>query len=347
MKQQTLLPAIALILSTACAASPALAETRLQELKGYEPPPMFGSAPAAQPRAVTPHVQSPAVPKAEEILDFPVVNTEIITKQRVKAPEEAVAAARPDYSDSHTLLKTAPPEKEQVGSEKPAKKAAHKKEAKPAVVAKARTAGTPPIAPTPSASRYMPASSPTMPAVPSVNVEKTKLDPFSLPPAGDTAKDQPSAQPTPSERLIDQALNNHMVNAGKKDVQTAIAGGKVKDAPLVTAALTQAAPAPKMEIFSLEYLPKITDLQNDQRTTLKSEIIPRMKQKQDERLQIHAYAEGADTGSDARRVSLARALALRAYLLENGVEPSRIDVRALGNNTTESPINRVDLVFTR
>jgi outer membrane protein OmpA-like peptidoglycan-associated protein len=346
MKPQTLLPVIAFILSTTCAGGPALAEARLQEFKGYEPPPMFGSAPVPQARPAAPKVQMPATPKAEDMLNFPVVNTDIVTKQRVKAPEEDVALARPDYSDSHTLLKVAP-DKEQI-EQKPvkktsAKKASAKKESKPAE-RKVRTAATPPVEQA-SSSKYIPASSPTMPAVPSVDVEKAKLDPFSLPsPAPE--KDQLSGKPTPGERLMDQALNRHMVDARKKDVQTAISGDKVeKDAPLVTAALTKADSSPKMEILSLEYLPKMTELQSDQRTTLKTEIIPRLNQKQNERLQIHAYAEGAETGSDARRVSLARALALRAYLLENGVDPSRIDVRALGNNTTETPIDRVDLVF--
>ena len=62
------------------------------------------------------------------------------------------------------------------------------------------------------------------------------------------------------------------------------------------------------------------------------------------RLQLMAYAGGQTlSSSQARRVSLSRALAIRSFLIENGVRSTRIDVRALGNKTSEEPLNRVDL----
>ena len=66
-----------------------------------------------------------------------------------------------------------------------------------------------------------------------------------------------------------------------------------------------------------------------------------------QRLQIMAYAGGPSLSSSlARRMSLSRALAIRSFLIENGVRSTRIDVRALGNKTTEEPLNRVDLKVT-
>ena len=65
------------------------------------------------------------------------------------------------------------------------------------------------------------------------------------------------------------------------------------------------------------------------------------------RLQLMAYAGGPSLSSSlARRMSLSRALAIRSFLIENGVRSTRIDVRALGNKTTEEPFNRVDLNIT-
>lgn len=62
------------------------------------------------------------------------------------------------------------------------------------------------------------------------------------------------------------------------------------------------------------------------------------------RLQLLAYAGTADTSaSAARRLSLSRALAVRSYLIENGVRSTRIDVRALGNKSTEEVSERVDI----
>jgi outer membrane protein OmpA-like peptidoglycan-associated protein len=66
-----------------------------------------------------------------------------------------------------------------------------------------------------------------------------------------------------------------------------------------------------------------------------------------QRLQLMAYAGGPSLSSSlARRMSLSRALAIRSFLIENGVRSTRIDVRALGNKTTEEPLNRVDLNVT-
>jgi outer membrane protein OmpA-like peptidoglycan-associated protein len=63
------------------------------------------------------------------------------------------------------------------------------------------------------------------------------------------------------------------------------------------------------------------------------------------RLQLLAYASGTEeTASQARRLSLSRALAVRSYLIEKGLRSTRIDVRALGNKTQDDPPDRVDLV---
>jgi len=70
----------------------------------------------------------------------------------------------------------------------------------------------------------------------------------------------------------------------------------------------------------------------------------RMSQQEDLRLQLLAYAGDTDTSaSAARRLSLSRALAVRSFLIENGVRSTRIDVRALGNKSTEAVTERVDI----
>ena len=62
------------------------------------------------------------------------------------------------------------------------------------------------------------------------------------------------------------------------------------------------------------------------------------------RVQVKAYASGNDDASKARRLSLSRALAVRTYLIEQGIGSTRIDVRALGNNAENGPSDRVDLM---
>ena len=63
------------------------------------------------------------------------------------------------------------------------------------------------------------------------------------------------------------------------------------------------------------------------------------------RVQLAAYANGEDnSSSEARRLSLARALAIRRFLIDRGIAASRIDVRALGNTSTAGQADRVDVV---
>ncbi len=68
----------------------------------------------------------------------------------------------------------------------------------------------------------------------------------------------------------------------------------------------------------------------------------------DLRLQIVAYASGGDdNASQARRLSLSRALAVRSYLIDSGVRSTRMDVRALGNKFDAGPGDRVDLIVVK
>ncbi|MCH8925159.1 MAG: OmpA family protein [Proteobacteria bacterium] len=50
------------------------------------------------------------------------------------------------------------------------------------------------------------------------------------------------------------------------------------------------------------------------------------------------------SASAARRLSLSRALAVRAYLIEQGVRSTRMDVRALGDKVPDGPADRVDVL---
>lgn len=76
------------------------------------------------------------------------------------------------------------------------------------------------------------------------------------------------------------------------------------------------------------------------------ELAERMKAQESLRLQLVAYAAGDDLSSSAaRRLALSRALAVRTFLIDNGVRSTRIDVRAIGDKVPDLPANRVDLSF--
>lgn len=75
-------------------------------------------------------------------------------------------------------------------------------------------------------------------------------------------------------------------------------------------------------------------------------LVKQLSTTSEARLQIRAYATGEDGNtSSARRISLSRALSVRSYLMDKGLKPNRVDVRALGAETDHTPLDRVDLVF--
>jgi outer membrane protein OmpA-like peptidoglycan-associated protein len=84
-------------------------------------------------------------------------------------------------------------------------------------------------------------------------------------------------------------------------------------------------------------------LPQDARDALKA-LSDQLKGQENLRLQLLAYAGTADTSaSAARRLSLSRALAVRSHLIESGVRSTRIDVRALGNKSSDEVTERVDI----
>ena len=63
------------------------------------------------------------------------------------------------------------------------------------------------------------------------------------------------------------------------------------------------------------------------------------------RLQLMAYAGNEDSSeSEARRLALQRAIAVRGYLMEKGLAGTAIDVRPQGR-AEDSPKERVDIIF--
>ncbi len=75
------------------------------------------------------------------------------------------------------------------------------------------------------------------------------------------------------------------------------------------------------------------------------ELVQRLLADETMRVQLLAYAGGSeDTASRSRRMSLSRALAVRTFLIEQGVRSTRMDVRALGNKVAGDPADRVDVI---
>jgi outer membrane protein OmpA-like peptidoglycan-associated protein len=124
---------------------------------------------------------------------------------------------------------------------------------------------------------------------------------------------------------------------------------KVPDAaPAQTQTASLATPsypsAPPVSQTTIPFTADSSDLTDANKQAVAG-IVAKMASSADARLKLSAYASGTpETISQTRRLSLSRALAVRSYLIEQGVKSTRIDVLALGNQAEGGgSADRVDL----
>jgi len=117
----------------------------------------------------------------------------------------------------------------------------------------------------------------------------------------------PPPPPAPPPSVSSQAAGGDLVRVPFEANQTALAGG----------------PRPELDA-----------------------LVTRLRKDETLRVQLLAYADGDEENANkARRLSLSRALAVRAYLIDKQIQSTRMDVRALGNRAKDTPKDRVDVVL--
>ena len=122
-------------------------------------------------------------------------------------------------------------------------------------------------------------------------------------------------------------------------------------APVTKTAALPPAKAPdkpaRGKILRFEFTGNSAELPGNATSELKT-LAERLLRADSLRVEVKAYASAVEGGpSAARRLSLSRALAVRAFLIGQGVRSTRIDVRALGNRSEGGPPERVDLVVVK
>ncbi len=181
-----------------------------------------------------------------------------------------------------------------------------------------------------------PPAAPAVQPVPARTVAKAsatravKPAPMTVPPP--PTLPQPTAMPEPAVPLAPAPLKP------ASPVETAALTPSASQA-----AAPSAAPAPDGQVRILfdGGSAKLPDAARDSLQLL----VSKLSANGNWRVQLEAYAKGTkDTASQARRLSLSRALAVRSYLIDQGVRSTRMDVRALGNKPSDppAPLDRVD-----
>lgn len=194
---------------------------------------------------------------------------------------------------------------------------------------------------------------PLMPAIPPEKVEHESLEgkkdmaetgpeatekPVAPAPKGDiTAYDETADAPQEISAPIAPAEDTAKDISAQKPPVSQEESGKKPEKP---------APAGDAARTSIVFDKGKSDIGAAQGEALSSKLLPVLKGYETLRVQVQSYATASDQGqSSARRISLLRALAIRAWLVGQGIDPRRIDVRALGDQGAEGgPPDRVDLV---
>ena len=136
-------------------------------------------------------------------------------------------------------------------------------------------------------------------------------------------------------------------DASRFDVARLIPQEPKASVPDIKQEVAALAPLPNLDDLTLRFNGSESDLDPNRKQSLDT-IVEHMNTNDSLRLQLRSYAASADgSQSSARRISLARAIEIRKYIMDKGIRPTRIDVRALGDKTDQTPIDRIDMVFVQ
>ncbi len=270
-------------------------------------------------------------------------------------PDRAGTAASSTGGKLTSRLIAAPPKKRPAAPAVPKVASKTPAPAKPAVTKPAKTAGTPEV-PASSAKTALPTTAPAKPSVPA-------------PPSQIAAKSPPAAATSIAPAPSVQAPSAPPAAPKVPAVSAPTVSAPKVTAPKVTAPAAPSAPTEKAAETTIAAIPQTKDRAapsvtaatpdgdlrlafdsgsaelSDAAKKLLKDLAQDLSLKSSERVQLLAFAADSGGGaSRARRLSLSRALAVRAFLIDQGVRSTRMDVRALGSKAGDGPADRVDIL---
>ena len=197
-------------------------------------------------------------------------------------------------------------------------------------------------------------------AIPSTETAAIANDPAPLTPVAETpAIDTEASKSTPSAAEVETIMEETVPATVEKVVPPVEEAAKVVEtpAPAVEAPVEAEAQVASIDpnavminedgTVSIKFTQGSSDLPAGVNGAL-DDLALKLSTDEDLRVQLWGYAEvQGESPSQARRLSLFRALAVRTYLMKQGVRSTRMDVRALGDKVENGPTDRVDVVFPK
>lgn len=284
----------------------------------YTPPPMFGGP------VVTPETPAPASVPVRQEAPQPQYKPQ---PQALPQPEPIKPTAAPVVA-SPAPSPTAPAQQQTTATQPPADLLPKPKPEPASTKITPTTPSAPSSTPKPKSSASQKTKQPTK----SVSAEDllnhpvtatqspNAIDPLM---ASEMAKRQ-LPQPKDGEVIDDTGVDPSKVSYPTKDKKN-------------SSESSSSSPSKKTNTKSamLNFGAATENLTASHKSTLDKYLIPTLSAKPKLRAQILSYAtpRNATGNLSARRVSLTRGLAVRSYLLSKGIHSSRLDVRALGEDT--------------
>ena len=154
--------------------------------------------------------------------------------------------------------------------------------------------------------------------------------------------------PAVKAKYVDKEKTFHNSNAPQTDILARVKENMVSKRVSLSPPHNKPArqdfnPAEKPVLF---YQPGKTDVSVRQKEFIQHNILTALQVNPDWRLDLIVFASSNKLGLNSdRRIALSRALSIRSFLMGHGIKPGRIDVKALGAKTTETPMDRVEFSF--
>lgn len=133
-----------------------------------------------------------------------------------------------------------------------------------------------------------------------------------------------------------------------RDADVVVKGKGFSDPDVKVASLPDMAPGDKVGLvsgngFRIRFTPGAEELDTEAGDLIAG-LSERLMADTSTKIEIRAYAGAKPDPASARRISLSRALNIRAFMVDRGIANTRIAVRALGNTSApDQPADRVDL----
>jgi outer membrane protein OmpA-like peptidoglycan-associated protein len=233
---------------------------------------------------------------------------------------------------------------------KPAPVVAAKPVEPPAPAAPVQAAAAPTPTPPAAAPR---AATPAAPARQAATPAPTAVAPAAAPRMAEAPKPAatptppPAATPTPPTTTVPSAAAARSAQQEPVGPVASPMPTNQQSAALPPSSRAEAPSAPTENVaasLTIPFAAGVTDIDVGSQGTVK-DLAQRMSSDKSLRVQLMAYATDPDKNtSKARRLSLDRAVAIRNMLIESGVERTRIEVRALGDQGEGGNLDRVDAV---